>query len=208
MNKLLLPVLLLLLCGCARDISPVSALAIDSAPYGYRVTAEIVRQDSPDETASPSYLSATGRELEEALRNLGNILPGELYLSHAQVLLLSEDVASDSILDLSDYLCRENDIRLSLRMAVVRDGEADALLRASDEVYALSQMLDRACQAGTLPDTPLSSATESLHASGSTLLPALRLDSFGQTAPAGTAVFVNTRLQCVLDGEIGGTNLA
>lgn len=140
--------LLLLLCGCAREVSPVSALALDCKNGVYCLTAEVVRQDSPDDTAAPAYLSATGTDVTDALRNLRSILPGDLYLSHAQVLLLSEDAVSESILPLADYLCRENDVRLSLRAAVVRDGSAAELLENDNEVYALSELLDRSAQDG------------------------------------------------------------
>lgn len=204
-RKLLFPLLLLLLCGCSREVSPVSALALDRIDAGYRLTAEVVRQDSLDDAAAPAYLSVTGHDLPELVRNLRNILPGELYLSHAQVLLISEDVASETILPLADYLCEDNNVRLSLRVAVVRGGAADVLLENDDEVYALSEMLDQAARSGTLPDMPLYRATEVLHANGTAILPALYLDEFGQTAPAGTAVFSEERLSCFLDGsEIGG----
>lgn len=203
--KLLLPLALLILCGCSRELSPVSALALDKTGDSYRLTAEVVRQDSLDDTASPAYLTASGDDLPELLQTLSNLLPGELHLSHAQVLLLSEPVAEQSILPLADYLCTDNDVRLSLRVAVVRDGAASELLKNDDEVYALSEMLDRAAQEGTLPDMPLYRAAEVLHASGTAILPALHLDEFGQTAPAGTAVFANSQLTCFLDGsEIGG----
>ena len=195
--KLLLPLTLLMLCGCSRELSPVSALALDKTGDSYRLTAEVVRQDSLDDTASPAYLTASGDDLPELLQTLSNLLPGEL--------LLSEPVAEQSILPLADYLCTDNDVRLSLRVAVVRDGAASELLKNDDEVYALSEMLDRAAQEGTLPDMPLYRAAEVLHASGTAILPALHLDEFGQTAPAGTAVFANSQLTCFLDGsEIGG----
>ena len=148
--------------------------------------------------------SVTSVPVADALRNLRSILPGDLYLSHAQVLLLSEDAVSESILPLADYLCRENDVRLSLRAAVVRDGSAAELLENDNEVYALSELLDRSAQDGVLPDMPLYRVTDVLHADGTAILPALRVDAFGQTAPAGTAVFKNERLNCFLDGEIGG----
>ena len=203
--KLLLPLALLVLCGCSDEVSPVSALALDKTANGYRLTAEIVRQDSLDDTASPAYLSASGQDLPELIQALGNLLPGELYLSHAQVLLLGESAAEESILPLADYLCVDNDVRLSLRVAVVRGFTASAQLPHHDAVYALSDMLDRAAQEGTLPDMPLYRAAEVLHASGTAILPALHLDEYGQTAPAGTAVFANERLSCFLDGsEIGG----
>ena len=203
--KLALPLVLLVLAGCTREVSPVSALALDKTADGYRLTAEIVRQDSLDDAASPAYLTVSGSDMPDLLARLGNLLPGELYLSHAQVLLLGESAAEKSILPLADYLCTENDVRLSLRVAVVRGSAAADLLRGDDEVYALSELLERAAREGTLPDTPLYRAAEVLHASGTAILPALYLDEYGQTAPAGTAVFAGSRLSCFLDGnEIGG----
>ena len=203
--KLLLPVMMLALCGCSREVSPVSALALDKTAGGYRLTAEIVRQDSLDEAASPAYLTVSGSDMPDLLQRLGNLLPGELYLSHAQVLLLGENAAEESILPLADYLCTDNDVRLSLRVAVVRGSAAADLMRNDDEVYALSELLERAAREGTLPDMPLYRAAEVLHASGTAILPALHLDEFGQTAPDGTAVFANSQLSCLLDGSgIGG----
>ena len=203
--KLLLPVMMLALCGCSREVSPVSALALDKTAGGYRLTAEIVRQDSLDEAASPAYLTVSGSDMPDLLQRLGNLLPGELYLSHAQVLLLGENAAEESILPLADYLCTDNDVRLSLRVAVVRGSAASDLMRNDDEVYALSELLERAAREGTLPDMPLYRAAEVLHASGTAILPALHLDEFGQTAPDGTAVFANSQLSCFLDGSgIGG----
>ena len=202
--KLALPLVLLVLAGCTREVSPVSALALDKTADGYRLTAEIVRQDSLDDAASPAYLTVSGSDMPDLLARLGNLLPGELYLSHAQVLLLGESAAEESILPLADYLCTENDVRLSLRVAVVRGSAAADLLRNDDEVYALSELLERAAREGTLPDTPLYRAAEVLHASGTAILPALYLDEYGQTAPAGTAVFAGSRLSCFLDGNENG----
>ena len=67
-------------------------------------------------------------------------------------------------------------MRLSLRVAVVRGSAASDLLRNDDEVYALSELLERAAREGTLPDMPLYRAAEVLHASGTAILPALYLD--------------------------------
>ena len=62
--------------------------------------------------------------------------------------------------------CRENDVRLSLRAAVVRDGSAAELLENDNEVYALSELLDRSAQDGVLPNMPLYRVTDVLHADG------------------------------------------
>ena len=146
MKKLLLLLPLALLCGCAREPSPVSALALDRAGNGCRLTAELVRQDTPEDAAVPSCLAAQGDSFTDALHALEELLPGELYLSHAQVLLLSEQAAEDDLTPLAEYLCRDNDIRLNLRCAVVRGGAASDLLENDEEIYALSDLLDRAAE--------------------------------------------------------------
>ena len=209
MKKLLLLLPLALLCGCAREPSPVSALALDRAGNGCRLTAELVRQDTPEDAAVPSCLAAQGDSFTDALHALEGLLPGELYLSHAQVLLLSEQAAEDDLTPLAEYLCRDNDIRLNLRCAVVRGGAASDLLENDEEIYALSDLLDRAAETGTLPDMPLYRVTEALETDGTAILPSLSLDRFGQTAPSGTAVFTEGKLSCFLDGGmIGGERFA
>ncbi len=209
MKKLLLLLPLALLCGCAREPSPVSALALDRAGNGCRLTAELVRQDTPEDAAVPSCLAAQGDSFTDALHALEGLLPGELYLSHAQVLLLSEQAAEDDLTPLAEYLCRDNDIRLNLRCAVVRGGAASDLLENDEEIYALSDLLDRAAETGTLPDMPLYRVAEALETDGTAILPSLSLDRFGQTAPSGTAVFTEGKLSCFLDGGvIGGERFA
>ena len=104
MKKLLLLLPLALLCGCAREPSPVSALALDRAGNGCRLTAELVRQDTPEDAAVPSCLAAQGDSFTDALHALEGLLPGELYLSHAQVLLLSEQAAEDDKALFADFL--------------------------------------------------------------------------------------------------------
>ena len=156
MKKLLFLLPLALLCGCAREPSPVSALALDRAGSGCRLTAELVRQDTPEDAAVPSCLAAQGDSFTDALHALEGLLPGELYLSHAQVLLLSEQAAEDDLTPLAEYLCRDNDIRLNLRCAVVRGGAASDLLENDEEVYALSGL--NVCAMWALPAVFLAGA--------------------------------------------------
>ena len=60
--------LLLLLCGCAREVSPVSALALDCNNGVYCQPPRLCGKDSPDDTAAPAYLSATGTDVTDALQ--------------------------------------------------------------------------------------------------------------------------------------------
>ena len=95
-------------------------------------------------------------------------------------------------------------------IAVIDDsGLVAPKLENDEEIYALSDLLDRAAETGTLPDMPLYRVTEALETDGTAILPSLSLDRFGQTAPSGTAVFTEGKLSCFLDGGmIGGERFA
>ena len=95
-------------------------------------------------------------------------------------------------------------------IAVIDDsGQVAPKLENDEEIYALSDLLDRAAETGTLPDMPLYRVTEALETDGTAILPSLSLDRFGQTAPSGTAVFTEGKLSCFLDGGmIGGERFA
>ncbi len=113
---------------------------------------------------------------------------------------------------LADYLCRDNDVRLSLRCSRrARTARPSELLENDEEVYALSELLDRAARG---PARSAGYAAVPRHrgardADGTAILPSLSLDRFGQTAPSGTAVFTKGKLSCFLDGGvIGGERFA
>lgn len=204
MKRIIILLFLLPLCGCAREVSPISALALDKIGEEYKLTVEVVRQDTLDDIATPSYLSAQGKDMTELLTNIEHVLGNEMYLSSAGVLLIDESVAKDGILTLSDYFCTDSTVRLSLRIAVVRNASAAEMLALREEVFALSDLLETSVNNGTSPDISLYQITDALHANGTAILPALYIDEFGQAAPAGTAVFKNAKISCYLDGNAGG----
>ncbi|MFQ9127212.1 MAG: hypothetical protein ACLR4Z_11040 [Butyricicoccaceae bacterium] len=126
------------------------------------------------------------------------------------MLLLSEQAAEDDLTPLAEYLCRDNDIRLNLRCAVVRGGAASDLLENDKEIYALSDLLDRAARgrhaARYAAVSRYRGARDRRHGHPA---PPRASTAFGQTAPSGTAVFTEGKLSCFLDGGvIGGERFA
>lgn len=104
MRKPLLFLPLLLLCGCAREPSPVTAFALDRDGAAYRLTAEVVRQDDPRGHRRTQLYEAEGEDFPSLLHALESVLPVRCTWSHAQVLLLSEDAAADDLMPLAEYL--------------------------------------------------------------------------------------------------------
>ena len=152
--------LLLLLCGCAREVSPVSALALD-CKNGVRLDRRGCAA-GPRRTTPPHRLTCPPPEpMTDALRNLRSILPGDLYLSHAQVLLFKRGCGFESILPLADYLCRRKTMCGS---ACGQPSCGTALppscWRTTTRCTRSASCFDRSAQDGVLPDMPLYRVTD------------------------------------------------
>ena len=147
--------------------------------------------------------------MEQAIDDTGAGLDVQLYWSHARVLFLDDTVLSGGIGSCVQELHADSAVRPSVRVCAVRESRA-ADIFACQSIggepvgFSVGDSLSYAIQQSQVPDMPLYRVTDVLHADGTAILPALRVDAFGQTAPAGTAVFKNERLNCFLDGEIGG----
>jgi spore germination protein KC len=77
-------------------------------------------------------LSARGRTVFEALRRVGAISPRELFWSHAEVLVISEDLARHGLQPVLDFFVRERQSRLIV-IPLVTDSGVRELFEA--EVY-------------------------------------------------------------------------
>lgn len=75
---------------------------------------------------------------------------------------------------LAEYLCRITTSGSISGAPSCAGGAASDLLENDEEIYALSDLLDRAAETGTLPDMPLYRVTEALETDG-TAIPALAL---------------------------------
>ncbi|MCB6365215.1 hypothetical protein LI291_03310 [Intestinibacillus massiliensis] len=210
-SLLLLPLLLLLAgCGDAREtsvLSPVSAAALSGDATGLHLTVETVWQDSAEGKATPQYLTAEAATIPNLFAAAANNVGGEFYFSHAQVFLVDEAAARQGLLPLAEYLCDENDARLSIRLAVARGATADEVLRAwapSGEIpgIALGRMLSEGEKRGSGVDMPLFRFLNLLLSGPDvhTALPAVTVGTDGQAVPSGLALFEGDRLTGFTDG--------
>lgn len=203
---LLLP-LLLLLGGCyaegnhqveinqdAGQILPVSALAIARQENGYRMTVESIRQDSLDGDAAPAYFMVEAADFDALFVRADALLSSRLYLSHALVIVVSEEVARDGLAALADSLLARPDARLTLRVAVAVGASPDQILRAESVTegipgLALAALLDKRASDGTLADCPLFRILDAQASGRAFSLPILTPNVDGHTAPGGNLPF-------------------
>jgi spore germination protein KC len=80
-----------------------------------------------------SIYRASGKTIIEALRNTSRKVPRIISLAHTGLIVISDEVARNGIIDLFDYLDRDSDIRLTTEILVAAEGQ-----RAEDVVAVLT----------------------------------------------------------------------
>ena len=99
-----------------NDLAIVSAIGIDKAENGkYKVSAIVLnpeKQGSGSGTSSSDEMTlyeAEDETIQTAIRKMILESPKRLYLAHMKLLLISESVAQDSLVDVMDFFIRDNE---------------------------------------------------------------------------------------------------
>ncbi len=129
----------LLLSGCANYREPenlifIDAIAVDRAPNGkYLVTVEIANASGGAEIKiEPRYLACEGDTIVDAMRNMQKFALNELYWSHTEVLIMSQQVATEDLAEVMDTMMRVRQIRQSLAIIVSKEPTAREVLEAEN----------------------------------------------------------------------------
>lgn len=80
-----------------------------------------------------SVYKASGKSVVEAMRNASRKVPRIISLAHTGLIIISDRVAREGIIDLFDYLDRDSDIRLNAEVLISTQGQT-----AEDVVSALT----------------------------------------------------------------------
>lgn len=207
MKKLLLLITcLLMLTGCqqtknkrvelnqnAGQILPISALAIDKKDNLYKMTIESIRQDSLDGEVSPAYFSVKAENFSDLFYNADMMLASRLYLSHASIVIISEDIARFDIDNLVNSLIERPDARLTIRIAVAENSTPDEILQApsvTDGIpgMALSSLLEKRTKDQTFSDFPMFRILDYRLNGRDIALPVLILSDDGHVSPKSNII--------------------
>ncbi len=135
---LLIFVTSLMLGGCwsSHEVNTLGlavAFGIDKAPDGYRVCAqlinpqEIAAKQATDESPVTVY-TAEGSNIAEAIQRMTTLTSRHIYSSHLRMIVLSEEVASEGITHIVDYLLRFSQYRTDFYFAIARNASAEEIL--------------------------------------------------------------------------------
>lgn len=139
MKKLLfiLP-FLFLITGCwnykeLNTLAISTALAIDKTDDGYKVSILIANgknaQTSPKEGQSQTVVfSGTGKTISRALKRINLKIPKDTYLGHLGVVVVSEEVAREGMLNVLDFLIRDPESVKRFYLIIAKDFEAKKVI--------------------------------------------------------------------------------
>lgn len=127
-------VLMMSLCGCVgeepNNIAYVTAVGIDKADNGYLYTIQFANPTKISGGASEEggkggktveNITVQAPTLYSSINSANSIISKDFSLSHAKIIVVSEEVAAEGIKNLLDTIARNNEIRPDVYLAVAEN---------------------------------------------------------------------------------------
>ena len=112
-----------------NELAIVNAISIDIEDNQYSVSAQVVNPTKEQDISSikeNSFIiyNAKGDTLQEAFRNVINDSPAKLYGAHMELLIISQKIAENDLVNILDFLSRDPEIRNEINVFIAKDSEA------------------------------------------------------------------------------------
>jgi spore germination protein KC len=184
----------------------VTGIAIDEGQSNkYSVTFEFADASSiGKETKIGSKLvEIEGETIFDAVRNTIKLSGKRLYLGHVKVVIIDKDIASKGIIQVLDFLIRDQESRLNLNIVISKQATASEILSqksvlTSNSSMELYQQIKSQVNLSKSPDINLKELINAISGEGiSAVLPAVRItDSVGYRTSevTGAAIFKGDKL--------------
>jgi spore germination protein KC len=201
-------------CWNYREIdkfSIVAGVAVDKGTdKQFQLTAEVIEISSGKESKMTSKtITAEGKTMFDAARNMISISGKRLYWSHAKVIILSKEIASDSVTKVIDWYNRDSESREDVHILVSDEESAKGIFTGQgttsdiksftlDEIIKNEASLSKAPITNIL-DFDIESKTKGI----SQTIPAVDLEKIdGKIIPEimGSAIIKNDKLIGFLNG--------
>ena len=139
MKKLILVLLCFLLCSCKdyaelNKLAIVTAMGIDKKNDKYEISLLIANSPKADTTskegeAKTTVYKAVGKTVAEAIKEINKKSPKELYFSHINVVIISEEIGKEGFFKVADWLIRHPQTRNKFYLMQVNDNKASNVLK-------------------------------------------------------------------------------
>lgn len=213
---LIITINLIFISGCwnykeVDKFQIVAGLAVDKGKNDkYQITAEIADVTADKEMNVISKIITTeGMTLFDAVRNMIAISGKKLYFSHAKVIILSREIASEGIDKIMDWYSRDAETREDVYILISKEYTAKEILGQgnTDEIksYTLYEIMQNEKSLCKTPVTEiLKYNIESKNKGISAVVPSVNLKESGEESVPeimGSAIIKNNKLAGFLTGE-------
>ncbi|MCL2082398.1 MAG: hypothetical protein FWH04_04065 [Oscillospiraceae bacterium] len=204
--------LIFVITGCDyKELSNtlfISGLGIDITENGqYRVTAEAIVMDrSSEEGYTQMLIHEENATVMGAISDMISIASGKLDFSHCEVIILSKE-ACMGLRGLIEGFFRNKDYNISTKVLIAKNLTAQGVLSIPPKImpsksFEIKSAFFNKNSSGKTVEANLLSVYDSLHQSGSTVIPAVEADRFeNEVALEGVALFKHDMLIGFLDGN-------
>lgn len=193
-------------------ISIVAGLAIDKGnEKQYQLTVEIVQITSGKDTKMVSKTITTeGDTMFDAARNIISLSGKRLYWSHAKIIILSKEIATDGITKVMDWYNRDAETREDIHLLVSQEKSAKEIFDGQGvtediKSFTLDEMLTNQVSLNKAPDIDILKFDNQSKAMGvSQILPSINLKKVGDKMVPhieGSAIIKYDQLVGFLNGE-------
>lgn len=138
-NLIILIILCFTLCGCKdyaelNKLSIVTAAAIDKIDNKYEITLLIANSQKAQTTskegeAQTTVYKGTGKSVAEAIKTIDKKSPKQLYFSHVNVVIISEQIGKEGFLNVADWLIRHPQTRNRFYLMQINENKASDVLK-------------------------------------------------------------------------------
>lgn len=216
---LIIIMILFFLTGCWNyreldRLAIVSGVAVDKSEKGdkFLLTTEVidVKPGATEVKISSIRIDSEGDTIFDAMRNMIKISGKKLYWSHAKIIILSQDVAKESIIPIVDWISRDQEPRLTLYILVSKEKTAKEILSQQSVTtdirsFEINNMISANNSLSKAPEIEVYEVINDIASDGIyPALPAIGIafnDGKSTSELSGTAVFKKDKLIGFLDGE-------
>jgi spore germination protein KC len=140
---------------------------------------------------SSKVVSATGKDIYDAIQNIQTHLSRRVFLGHRQIILIGQRAAEHGIGSLLDEFTRNPDSEMRSRKYVVKDGQAKDIfsVEAIFDTFITKALVREQATLGLKHYYHRDFYSDALSQGTHPLLPAIRLTATKQYAYAGTGIF-------------------
>ncbi|BFT72306.1 Ger(x)C family spore germination protein [Paenibacillus sp. P36] len=153
----ILPMLLTTSCYGLRQINElaiVTAVGLDvgKEPGSVKLSVQIIRPaDARGQTGAPSggtgepiySVSAEGKSIFEAIRNLGHFTSRRVYWAHNFLIVMHESYARRGIADMIDFFTRNHELRMNTWVTVTPDSPSEVISTITGLEVVPGEAVDR-----------------------------------------------------------------